>query len=97
MMHAPHRPAWHFPRRDAMGRAAVVVAPPHSTGDNACTPSPFALVVSPCARALARAVWTDQDFAVSGKASVMVPHGLSAPSEMQSAVRQGFMEAQAMP
>jgi hypothetical protein len=54
------------------------------------------LVVSP--RALARVrSGRAQDFAVSGKASVMVPHGLGAPSEMQSAVRQGFMEAQAMP
>ena len=33
-----------------------------------------------------------KDFAVSGKSSVIVPHGLGATAEMQSAVRNGMLQ-----
>ena len=36
----------------------------------------------------------EKDFATSGNGSIVVPHGLGAPSDMQSAVRDGFMQAQ---
>jgi len=35
-----------------------------------------------------------KEFAASGKGSIVVPHGLGATSDMQSAVREGFLTAQ---
>lgn len=38
-----------------------------------------------------------KDFAQSGKATMVVPHGPSAVSDIESQVRNGFMQAQMMP
>ena len=37
-----------------------------------------------------------KEFAVSGKATMVVPHGMGAVSDMEAQVRQGFMQANMM-